>query len=86
MEVGIMLGERDYWDRGYGTDAVATLVDHIFTTTEFQRLHLKTLDWNHRAQRCFLKSGFTPCGQMIKNGHQFVLMEMRKESWQKGQD
>ncbi|MBM4448698.1 MAG: GNAT family N-acetyltransferase [Chloroflexi bacterium] len=86
VEVGIMIGERDYWDKGYGTDAVVTLVDHIFTTTGFQRLHLKTLDWNERAQRCFLKCGFAPCGQMTKNGHQFVLMEIRKESWQKGQD
>ncbi len=86
VEVGIMLGERDYWDKGYGVDAMATLVDHIFTTMEMQRIHLKTLEWNGRAQRCFLKCGFAPCGQAVKNGHHFVLMEIRKERWQKGQD
>jgi len=85
-EVGIMLGESDCWDRGYGTDALATLVDYIFGTADLQRIYLKTLDWNGRAQRCFLKCGFAPCGQMVKNGHKFLLMEIKKESWQKGQD
>ena len=29
-ELGIMIGDRDYWDSGYGTDAVITLVNFIF--------------------------------------------------------
>jgi len=82
-EMGIMIGERDCWGKGYGTDSVATLVDYIFHETGLQRIHLKTLDWNERAQRCFLKCGFTPCGQMMKNGYQFLLMEIKKENWPK---
>ena len=84
-ELGIMIGECDYRDRGYGTDAVDTLVDYIFTETGLQRIYLKTLDWNERAQRCFVKSGFIPCGEMVKNGHRFVLMEVRREQRQKEQ-
>ncbi|HEY50697.1 MAG TPA: GNAT family N-acetyltransferase [Dehalococcoidia bacterium] len=82
-ELGIMIGEDDCWDKGYGADAVATLVDHIFNETDLQRIYLKTLDWNQRAQHCFGKCGFTPCGQLVKNGQNFVLMEMKKEHWQK---
>jgi len=82
-ELGIMIGEDDCWDRGYGADAVATLVDHIFQETDLQRIYLKTLDWNQRAQRCFRKCGFTPCGQLLRNGQNFVLMEVKKEHWQK---
>ena len=52
-ELGIMIGNRDYWDKGYGTDAVTTLVNHIFRQTDIKRIHLKTLDWNIRAQKCF---------------------------------
>jgi len=85
VELGIMIGERDCWDRGYGADAVATLVDHIFREMDMQRIYLKTLDWNKRAQRCFGKCGFTPCGQMVKDGHSFVLMEMKRGCWQEGQ-
>jgi RimJ/RimL family protein N-acetyltransferase len=83
-ELGIMIGESDCWDSGYGADAVDMLVDYIFTKTDLQRIYLKTLDWNARAQRCFGKSGFIPCGEMVKNGHRFVLMEVRREHWKKG--
>ncbi len=82
-ELGIMIGEKDCWDRGYGTDAVGALVDYIFTETGLLRIYLKTLDWNGRAQRCFIKSGFTPFGETEKNGSRFVLMEVKREGWQK---
>lgn len=83
VELGIMIGEHDCWDRGYGTDAVNTLVGYLFHELDMQRIHLKTLDWNERAQRCFLKCGFTHCGQRVENGHNFLLMEMKRECWQK---
>jgi len=82
-QIGIMIGDRDYWDKGYGTDAVNTLVDHVFDVTRLNRLYLKTLDWNKRAQQCFAKCGFTPCGQLKRNSHNFVLMELKREQWEK---
>lgn len=82
-ELGIMIGDRDYWDRGYGSDAVATLVNHIFRTTGIWRIYLKTLDWNARAQGCFRKCGFLPCGQLRRDGYSFVLMELPRDRWQK---
>jgi RimJ/RimL family protein N-acetyltransferase len=82
-QLGIMIGDRAYWDRGYGTDTVNTLVNHIFLTTGLRRLYLKTLDWNLRAQKCFQKCGFTPCGHLIRNGNNFVLMELKREQWEK---
>ena len=81
-ELGIILGERDYWDRSYGADAVAALVKHIFRQTNLKRIHLKTLDWNQRAQKCFQKCGFTPCGRMVKDGYNFVLMELHRRQWE----
>jgi len=82
-QLGIMLGDRDYWDKGYGADVINTLVDHVFGTTELKRLYLKTLDWNARAQRCFAKCGFTPCGKMAQDHNCFVLMELTRERWEK---
>jgi len=82
-QLGIMIGERDYWDNGYGADAVNTMVDHVFQTTSLHRLYLKTLDWNQRAQKCFTRCGFTPCGYLKRNSHNFVLMELTRESWEK---
>lgn len=77
-ELGIMIGHRDYWDKGYGTDAVTTLVNHIFSETSMERIYLHTLDLNLRAQRCFHKCGFVPCGSLKRHGGDFVVMELRR--------
>jgi len=80
-ELGIMIGNRDYWDKGYGTDAITTLVNHIFNQTKLNRLYLKTLDMNSRALKCFPKCGFVPCGNMSRDGYNFVLMEINRHQW-----
>jgi RimJ/RimL family protein N-acetyltransferase len=85
-QLGIMIGNRDYWNKGYGTDVVSTMVNHFFCNTSLERLYLKTLEWNHRAQKCFTGCGFIPCGQLKRNGHTFVLMEMKREWWQQPHD
>jgi RimJ/RimL family protein N-acetyltransferase len=79
-EIGIMLGDRSYWDQGYGTDAVKTLTHHIFKEAKLQRLCLHTLTWNLRAQRCFEKCGFVPCGHLTRQGNDFIVMELWR-SW-----
>jgi RimJ/RimL family protein N-acetyltransferase len=82
-QLGIMIGDRNYWDKGYGADVVTAMVNHVFLNTNLKRIYLKTLDWNLRAQKCFKKCGFTPCRQLNRNGHNFVVMELRREQWQK---
>ena len=74
-EIGITIGERDYWGRGYGADAVKTLVGSIIEATGFRRVYLKTLDWNSRAQRAFTRAGFRVCGRSRRGGNSFVVME-----------
>ena len=59
-ELGIVIGDRDYWSGGYGYDAVVTLLHHMFEDLRLKRVYLHTLDWNHRAQKCFERSGFNP--------------------------
>ncbi len=84
-ELGIMIGNRDYWDKGYGTDTVTTLVSYIFHQTNLKRLYLKTLDSNSRAQKCFKRCGFTLYGHMVRDGYSFVLMELRRKQWEEQQ-
>ena len=81
-ELGIMIGDRAYWGQGCGADAVKTLVRHIFNDTSVDRIYLKTLEWNIRAQRCFKKCGFIYCGQITKQGNDFLIMELHR-SWMK---
>ncbi len=84
-ELGIMICNRDYWGRGYGADAVTTLVNYIFRQTNLNRIYLKSLDWNTRAHRCFQKCGFTPYRHLVKDGFNFVFMEIHRNQWQQRQ-
>jgi len=81
-ELGIMIGNRDYWDKGYGTDVVTTLVDYIFRNIGLNRIYLKTLDFNKRAHRCFGKCGFTYYGHLKRDGFSFTLMELHRKTWE----
>jgi RimJ/RimL family protein N-acetyltransferase len=81
-EIGIMIGDRDFWNQGYGTDVISTLVDYVFSLKKFKRVYLKTLSDNHRAQKCFEKCGLTPCGHREQDGYQFLLMDLSYTRWQ----
>jgi len=78
-ELGITVGDRRYWDRGYGSDAVQALVKLVFREKGLRRMFLHTLDWNVRAQRCFQKAGFVPRGWVRRDGRNFLLMEIRQQ-------
>lgn len=82
-ELGIMIGDRDYWNKGYGSDAVKALLNYAFESRGIKRVYLKTLMENTRAQRCFLKCGFVPCGYAQRNNYKFVLMDIKREDWKK---
>ena len=81
-EFGIMIGDRGYWSKGYGTDSVDAFLKHIFTTTSLGRIYLHTLDWNMRARRSFAKSGFREVKKLRRGGMDFVLMEVRRAEWE----
>ena len=80
-EIGIVIGDRDYWSRGYGYDAVVALMDYLFMKGQTERLYLHTLDWNKRAQRAFEKCGLTQVTTVRRSGMDFILMEIKKDRW-----
>ena len=81
-ELGIMIGDRSYWDKGYGSDTVTILVGHIFKTTKLERVYLKTLSSNIRAQTCFEKCGFSPLKGANRGGHRFLVMELYRSHFE----
>jgi len=80
-ELGIVIGDRDYWSNSYGYDAVTTLLDHCFNDKKLERVYLHTLEWNKRAQRCFEKCGFVQVRPVRRMSHDFILMEVFREDW-----
>ncbi len=65
-ELGIYIGERDFWGRGVGTEAVLTLLSHLFVNTDLESMYLTTYASNARAQACYRKCGFDVTGTMRK--------------------
>jgi len=81
-EIGVTIGLREYWGRGYGTDLVRTFLAYLFENTMLERIYLKTLDWNVRAQRCFENAGFRRTGTSRRGEYSFVLMDIHKRDFQ----
>ena len=80
-ELGIMIGNKEYWGKGYGTDIVKTLLKHLFEDLKLERVYLHTLAWNYRAQSSFSKSGFREIRAVRRGGQDFLLMEVNRNSW-----
>ncbi|MFC1936817.1 GNAT family N-acetyltransferase, partial [Chloroflexota bacterium] len=40
-EVGIVIGEKDYWDQGYGTEMMSLMLKHCFETLNLHRVMLR---------------------------------------------
>lgn len=56
--LGVQIGERDYWGKGYGTDALRVLLRYAFAELNLARVSLSFLEGNDRAQRSYEKCGF----------------------------
>ena len=56
--VGIGIGEREFWGKGCGTDAMRLCLRYAFTELNVQRVSLGLMDYNPRALRSYEKAGF----------------------------
>ncbi len=65
--VGIGIGERDYWGRGYGTDAMKLCLQYAFTELNAHRVSLGLHEYNPRAMRSYEKAGFHLEGRTRKD-------------------
>ena len=57
-EIAIMIGERDYWGRGYGSDALIAYLGYLFHELNLHKVWLRVEEFNERAQRAYAKCGF----------------------------
>lgn len=62
--VGIGIGEREYWGKGYGTDAMQVILGFAFLELNLQRVALNVFEYNPRAIRSYEKVGFTHEGRV----------------------
>ena len=63
-EVRIRIGEREFWDRGWGAESLYLLFEIAFSRMRLQSLYLRVYAFNKRAIRCYSKVGFRPRGRI----------------------
>jgi RimJ/RimL family protein N-acetyltransferase len=64
--VGVGLGERAYWGKGYGTEAMRVILRYAFTELNLHRVSLDVFSYNPRAIRSYEKVGFLFEGRLRK--------------------
>lgn len=86
-ELGITIGDKGYWGRGYGREAVTLLVEYGFRHHNLHRIHLKVHAANERAMRCYRACGFVEEGRLRShvwsNGayDDLVVMGVLRSEW-----
>ncbi len=56
--LAILIGDKAYWSRGYGTDAIRTLLGFAFAEMNLRRVDLTVDAENGRGIACYRKCGF----------------------------
>jgi RimJ/RimL family protein N-acetyltransferase len=85
--LGIVIAEKEYWGRGYGSDAVIALLGLAFNEMNLHRVYLHAYDFNQRAIRCYEKCGFRHEGRARQalfrggNYHDHLLMAILREEF-----
>ena len=67
-----MIGEKDCWDQGYGTEATRLILDYAFNVLGLHNVMLSVYDYNRRGVRAYEKAGFKVIGrrrQALRLGH-----------------
>jgi RimJ/RimL family protein N-acetyltransferase len=85
--VGIGLGERQFWGKGYGTDAMRVILRYAFLELNLRRVALDVFEYNPRAIRSYEKAGFVYEGRvrdyLWREGRRWdlIFMGILREEW-----
>ncbi len=88
-EVGIFIGRKDLWGKGYGTEAMRLMVDYGFRQLNLNRIYLHVFETNPAGIRSYEKAGFSLEGRLrearFTDGHyiDILVMSILKSEWQK---
>jgi len=81
-EVGIFIGNKKYWNKGYGTEALNLLLNYGFKALNLHNISLRVYSFNKRAKKSYEKIGFKVIGNKReallrgKERHDIILMDI----------
>lgn len=78
--VGLGIGDREDWGKGYGTDAMKIMLRFAFTELNLRRVTLTVFEYNPRAIRSYEKTGFYHEGRLrgalLRDGKRWDMLYM----------
>lgn len=86
-DLGIVIGEKEFWGKGYGREAIRILLRYAFLELGLNRVELETFAFNERAIRCYAALGFKKVGvrrkAFFRDGafHDVILMDLLAEEF-----
>ncbi len=86
-ELGILIGEKSEWNKGYGAEVMSLLVRHCFETLNLNRAFLRVYTENIRAVRSYEKAGFVLEGRLREAVYKFgkyddvLVMSVLRSEW-----
>ena len=87
--IGIVIGEKSHWGKGYGTEATQIIIEYGFHQLNLHRIWASVLAYNERSLRMLKTLGFQEEGRqrkaMFKNGdfHDIVIFGLLRDEWGK---
>ncbi|WP_409301125.1 GNAT family N-acetyltransferase [Peribacillus sp. SCS-155] len=88
LEIGITIYNPEYWNGGFGTEALTLYIDYLFNNLDVERVGLTTWSGNERMIAASKKVGMIMEGRMRKcryyNGvyYDSIRMGMIREEWE----
>jgi RimJ/RimL family protein N-acetyltransferase len=89
-EVGIFIGDKKYWNNGYGSEALSLLLDYGFKALNLHNVSLRVYSFNERAKKSYEKIGFKIIGKnreaLLRGNerHDIIFMDiLRNEFYEK---
>ena len=86
-DLTIIIGEKDTWGKGYGTEAIRLLLDYAFGCLNFHRVAIGVVGFNESALRFYENVGFRREG-IQRDGyfwdhayHDFVMMSILEDEF-----
>ena len=64
--IGIFIGNKEYWGKGYGAEAMRLLLGYAFDYLNMNNIMLTVYEFNERAYACYKKIGFNEIGRRRK--------------------
>ena len=86
-EIGIFISRKNFWNKGYGCEAMRLMIGHGFNNLNLNRIYLRVYETNPNGVQCYEKAGFKHEGRLREARYHegcyidMLMMSILKSDW-----